>query len=238
MRTIRSAVRALVVAGVVGTLVAGCATGRGRAPGLGVSDSGNSSAGSADSSAGSGNSSQASGNSSNPGNSSDSGGSSEQSSQQSSRNSTEGTSAGTSKDGGQSSAVASATAMLLTTVGGIGLSIYATVRAGDGDRERAVQSAMVWLRANHRQLQQDLALGAGPVVDDLANAAQIRPDHRAEFARVLQRNRKELLALADPETLDTARTRRFLSSIGALTSAHPLLRENAERFLERYQEAG
>lgn len=49
--------------------------------------------------------------------------------------------------------------------------------------------ARSWLLANRLQLKQDLALGAGPALDDLAGIARIPELHRAYFGRLLQQHR-------------------------------------------------
>jgi hypothetical protein len=117
-------------------------------------------------------------------------------------------------------------------VAGIGFSIYGTVRALEpGASPEHAEATALYLGAQTHQLKQDLALGAGPVVDDLASAAGITRLHREHFGRLLQRHRRELLALADREALTPDRALQFLHRIGELTWADPVLHASAERAL-------
>jgi hypothetical protein len=203
--------------------------------GASAAGSGNSSAGSGDSSAGSGNSSQGSNNSSaNSNNSSANSNNSSQNSDGSSRTS----SAESSRDSGRASAVVAGSALLVSTAVGIGFAIYATVRAANKPTVDQAKTAMRYLRSNLHQLQQDLALGAGPALDDLAAAAQIRSENRRQFARVLQRHRVELLTLARAEDLTPARALRFLERIGELAAADPTLRQDCDAFFAKHEAVG
>ncbi|MDP1828877.1 MAG: DUF3015 family protein [Archangium sp.] len=83
--------------------------------------------------------------------------------------------------------------------------------------------ARAWLRANELQLRQDLALGAGPALDDLAGLAGIAPHHRAHFGRVLQRNREALLIVSPTAEQAVA----VLSRVGDLVMADPVLSQPA-----------
>jgi hypothetical protein len=187
-------------------------------------NSNDSSQGSADSSRNSGNSTQNSLN--NTENSSQPGGSSDP--QASSRYSSD----GTTRESGQGSAIVAGAALLLSTAAGVGLAIYATVRANRrATAEETATTAMTYLKANAHQLRQDLALGAGPTLDDLAQASGISTQNRAGFARALQRHRRELLSLAKEEGLSPERALAFLSRVGELAYAEPALRPDVERFL-------
>ncbi len=199
-------------------------------------NSGNSSRGSGESSRDSGNSSrssnessQSSNNSSGPGGSSDV----NASSQNSSRNSTN----ASAQDTQASSGFVAASSLLLSTVATIGFAIYGTVRAAQPN-EKAAKSAMVYLKANRHQLAQDLAIGAGPVIEDLASAAEIHPSRLERFSQLLKTHRRELLDWAKADRLTPVRAARFLSRIGELTVADPVLRVDYERFLARHPELG
>lgn len=196
-------------------------------------NSDNSSGASADSSGDSANSSQnsadssdSSRNSSGEGGSSDINASSNASSRQSSDN--------TTRQSGQSSAVVSGVGLLLTTTAATGFAIYGTVMLLT-PKPSTPAVALRYLRANEDQLRQDLALGYGPTLDDLASAAEIRVEHAARFRQLLQTNRKELLDLADGELLTADRALRFLSRIGELAWADEELRRDAEDFRARHQ---
>ncbi len=230
MRRPTTRVFALILVLPLASGLTGCVTIGAQA--AGSSDSGNSSAGSGNSSAdsgqGTGDSGRASGQSA--GSSEGSGNSSENSSNNSSNESTGGTTESSSQDGGQSSLVASGSGTLLATLGGIGATIYAIKVDADRKKQRA-QVALLYLRSNSDQLKQDLALGAGPTLDDLAGAAQIRRDHRGLFARVMQRNRRELLSLSDRGALTAERALQFLERVGTLVRADDVLREDYERWV-------
>ncbi|MFL5318285.1 MAG: DUF3015 family protein [Myxococcaceae bacterium] len=193
--------------------------------GASSNDSGNSSGQSGQSSGDSAKSSNGTANSSNNGGSSDSNASSKTSSQN------------TSRDSGNSSAVVSGVGLLVTTVAGIGVAIYATVRVV---QQQAAQgkTAMRYLRSNGDQLKQDLAIGEGPALDDLAAAAEVRTEHSARFNSLLRAHRRELLELADPEKLTAERALTFLSRIGELAAADEVLREDVNSWLARHAEEG
>jgi len=88
--------------------------------------------------------------------------------------------------------------------------------------------ARAWLLANEVQLKQDLALGAGPAIDDLAGLARIAPERRARFAKLLQRNRKQLLT---PHEVTPEQAAELMSRVGDLVLADPLLRPDGEAAL-------
>ncbi|MDP1825120.1 MAG: DUF3015 family protein [Archangium sp.] len=85
----------------------------------------------------------------------------------------------------------------------------------------ALVMARAWLLANALQLKQDLALGAGPTLEDLAGIAGIPPAHRSRFGRLLQEHRAELLSGHDVTEQEAA---RVMARVGDLVMADPLLR--------------
>jgi hypothetical protein len=85
----------------------------------------------------------------------------------------------------------------------------------------AMVMSRTWLLANQLQLSQDLALGAGPALDDLAGIAGIAPAHRARFGRVLQQHRAELKVAGE---VTPAAAAQVMSRVGDLVMADPLLR--------------
>lgn len=88
-------------------------------------------------------------------------------------------------------------------------------------RYDAMVQARAWLIANELQLQQDLALGAGPTLEDLAGLAGIAPAHRQRFGRVLQQHRAQLLA---PRDVTPEQAAAVLSVVGDLVMTDPVLR--------------
>lgn len=91
-----------------------------------------------------------------------------------------------------------------TTTAVVGGIILTVVLASDAD------SMENYLEDNAVALQQDLSLGAGETVDDLALAFQVAEEDRATFGKIVRSNRATLLELANPEQLDTERARAFV----------------------------
>lgn len=92
----------------------------------------------------------------------------------------------------------------------------------------AMVLAQYWLKANELQLKQDLALGAGPAIDDLAGIAGISPSRRAHFGKVLQRHRARLIT---PHDVTPQQASQVMSRVGDLVMADPLLRVDGEALL-------
>lgn len=85
--------------------------------------------------------------------------------------------------------------------------------------------ARAWLKANALQLKQDLALGAGPALEDLAGLSGIAAPHRLHFFRLLQRHRRAILP---PDEFTPREAARLLSRVGELVLADPVLRADGE----------
>ena len=202
----------------------------------GSSDSGGSSeGGSSDSggSSGEGGSSQG-GTSDGTSRSSEEGGSSEGSS------GTEKAEGEASRSNSRNSSQSNGDVMSAATVGalvvGLGVVIWqayaaAERRRGAVEPEELGRAAQVYLRARTHQLREDLALGAGPTVEDLAAAARIRREHLGVFGRMLRTHRHELLAMANASTLTPARALAWLERVGELARADPRLDEDRQAFL-------
>ncbi|NMO19119.1 hypothetical protein HPC49_49215 [Pyxidicoccus fallax] len=130
--------------------------------------------------------------------------------------------------------------MSAATVGalvvGLGVVIwqaYAAAERREGARSKELgRAAQVYLRARTHQLREDLALGAGPTVEDLAAAARIRRENLGTFGRMLRAHRRELLAMADARTLTPARALAWLERVGELARTDPRLDADREAFLE------
>ncbi|QDE87391.1 hypothetical protein BHS07_35135 [Myxococcus xanthus] len=118
---------------------------------------------------------------------------------------------------------------------GLGIIIWQAYAAAERRRgvspKEAGRAAQVYLRARTHQLREDLALGAGPTVEDLAAAARIRREHLGLFGRVLRANRKELLEMAEASTLTPDRALAWLERVGELARAEPRLEEDRRAFL-------
>lgn len=118
-----------------------------------------------------------------------------------------------------------------TTVAGVGAVVFLLL-GKDGKAEKAdpnaesTKATLLYLRDNHLQFVQDLAVGEGPVLLELASAARIRDENRARFGQRMQAHAAELIALSAPEQLDGHRTVRFVERYLEIAGADGLL-ENA-----------
>ncbi|QSQ28539.1 hypothetical protein JY651_45410 [Pyxidicoccus parkwayensis] len=127
------------------------------------------------------------------------------------------------------------------TVVGLGVVIWQAYAAAE--RRRGVEpkelgrTAQVYLRSREHQLREDLALGAGPTVEDLAAAAHIRRENLGTFGRVLRAHRQELLALADASTLTPTKALAWLERVGALAGTDPRLDADRQAFLSTQEGA-
>ena len=135
------------------------------------------------------------------------------------------------------------TATVALTVMGLGIVIWQSYehsarRKGRRPSPREVgQAAQVYLRARTHQLREDLALGAGPTVEDLAQAARIRRENLEVFGRLLRAHRQELLSMADAKRLTPERARAWLERVGALARTEPRLEEDRQAFLQEQEGA-
>lgn len=237
----RSGIKDLCASALICLTASACATVREPWGMSAANDSSNSSQGSGDSSQGSGDSSKSSGESSgnsaqsfnNTGHSSEPGGSSDLNA--SSKNSSAESSANTSRSTGNSTYVVSAVGLSTGTLAAIGVAIYFSVKAA---QPPVGATALRFLRANEDQLRQDLALGAGPALEDLAAAAEIRRAHAPRFYALLHQNRAELLELAEPSKLDEQRALLFLSAVGEYAQRDEVLKEDVAGFLARHPTDG
>jgi hypothetical protein len=248
--------RTRVIGAIAWLLVSGCQTpGAVGSGSLSASDSGSGASG--NSSGASGNSSGASGNSSGNSNSGDSnsgdsnsgdsnsgdssnsnsgdsnsGGSSQSDSSQSQSG---GSSQGTSENS-QSSKGGNVLSFSVVgaTVGGLGLAFWMIIKAppvGPPPPANVGQAAQAYLRARTHQLREDLALGAGPSIEDLAAMARIRRENLRLFGRVLREHRGELLSLAESSSLTPEHALGWLARVGQLARTEPRLEEDRLAFL-------
>jgi hypothetical protein len=141
---------------------------------------------------------------------------SDQSTDESTRNSSQ-------TESGTNFAPVFSTIGVATTVGVVAVIIWA---AAAKPSPQAAEAAQAFLRANRFQLQEDLALGAGRSIDDLAALARIRAGNVGRFARLLRSHRSELLALADARALTPERAVLALRRIGELAAGDPILAED------------
>lgn len=102
-----------------------------------------------------------------------------------------------------------------------GIGVYASTK-GDGDRR--ADAAVYYLRQHALQVRQDLCLGRGPVLDQLAVELRVTGARRATFVRSLRLRRVMLLALAEPAQLTPERALRFFSMVRKLAPSGPAVR--------------
>jgi hypothetical protein len=101
-----------------------------------------------------------------------------------------------------------------------------------GRRYRQIRvAAMRYFRAQSDQLLQDLALGAGPTVDDLAGGAGVRAENVRRLGQLLRQHRAELVSMLEPQHLTEDGAGQVLRRIGEIAWEDPALREDGERYL-------
>jgi hypothetical protein len=83
------------------------------------------------------------------------------------------------------------------------------------DRGRAA-AAMHWLRQHALQVRQDLCLGRGPTLSEIAAEMRVAQPSRRLFGSTLRKHRHELLDLASPAKLTPERAVRFFVTIRSL----------------------
>lgn len=161
---------------------------------------------------------------------------SDQSSEESSQDSTDDTSSKGEEQ--MTAAPVLTTAGVLITGAAVGMVIWLNAdNAPPGQVQATAEVTRRWLAANAHQLAIDLALGAGPALDDLAGAAGIASDHRLAFGRLLRAHRAELLDLCNPAELSPARALAFLKRVGELSREDPVLAEDYRRFVRTHDAA-
>lgn len=101
--------------------------------------------------------------------------------------------------------------------------------------QEAARAAQTYLRSRTHQLREDLALGAGPTIEELAALARIRREHLGPFGRLLRVHRLELLELADARMLTPQRAVEWMRRVGEIASTDPRLEEDRRAFLAAYE---
>jgi hypothetical protein len=98
----------------------------------------------------------------------------------------------------------------------------------------APAAAAQFLRASERQLRMDLAVGAGPAIQDLAAMAEIRPENLPRFGALLREHRSELITWTDARALTPSVAVEVLRRIGEIASRDGALAEDGRTFRERH----
>lgn len=98
------------------------------------------------------------------------------------------------------------TSGLTTTVGGI---ILTVVLVNSGKKK-----ALKWyIRDNAVALKQDVTMGGGATVADVAHLFGAPPEHLETFARALRSRRQQLVALVGTTPIDDERTEEFMETV-------------------------
>jgi predicted component of type VI protein secretion system len=101
--------------------------------------------------------------------------------------------------------------------------------------QEVARAAQTYLRSRTHQLREDLALGAGPTIEELASLARIHREHLGAFGRLLRAHRQELLALADARALTPQRAVEWMRRVGEIASTDPRLEEDRRAFMVAYE---
>lgn len=91
-----------------------------------------------------------------------------------------------------------------TIVGGVILTVVLTRKKTDLQR---------YLQDNAVAVKRDFGRGAGETFADIADVFGIAADDRPKFAALLRANRRDVLELVDPRTLDLDNTTRFVELV-------------------------
>ena len=97
--------------------------------------------------------------------------------------------------------------------------------------QEVAPAAQTYLRSRAHQLREDLALGAGPTIEELAGLAHIRRENVGAFGRLLRAHRQELLALANVRTLTPERAVAWVRRVGEIARTDSRLEEDRSAFL-------
>lgn len=122
-------------------------------------------------------------------------------------------------------------ALVLTTTTGptttvaAGVAITVVLLLGKNDSA----SKEAYIRQNAVALQQDMTLGAGESIDDLAAAFQVSEENIPAFTAAVHAQRSELLPLTDVGALDSKRADAFFAIVATTMSQTPALHQDFQR---------
>lgn len=113
-------------------------------------------------------------------------------------------------------AAAGLTTTALTTVGIAlsGIGVYVISSKGD-DHARSA-AALQYLRQHSLQVRQDICLGHGPMVAELAKELGLTRAQGSALGVQLRKQRKEFLTLVDPTHLTSQRAWQFFDAVRRL----------------------
>lgn len=107
--------------------------------------------------------------------------------------------------------------------GGIALTIVLASNSGSSSSKKE------FIRQNAQALQQDLTVGGGESVQDLAAAFQVEQQDYDTFARMLHERRNELVPLTKVDKLDSERADAFFRKVAQGMQTQPELRDDLRR---------
>lgn len=108
----------------------------------------------------------------------------------------------------------------VTTLGGAITGVVLTVNSADDESKAS------YIFDNATALKQDLTLGHGAAVRDLAEVFQVEPSDYGAFADMVHERRDKLVPLTDREKLTEQRASMFFRTIAKGMREHPRLRDD------------
>lgn len=109
------------------------------------------------------------------------------------------------------------TGLTTTIAGGVALTVLLIDRDGSASKE-------AYIRQNALALQQDMTIGAGHSIEDLAAVFRISKKNLPAFASAVHSHRDQLFALTHVEKLDEQRADKFFQIIATAMRQDPNLR--------------
>lgn len=77
----------------------------------------------------------------------------------------------------------------------------------------STQNTEQYMRANAVAMQEDIAVGGGRTIEDLASMCGLKPEDMSAFAKLLREQREPLIAMLEPSGLDATRAIKFAAHI-------------------------
>lgn len=113
------------------------------------------------------------------------------------------------------------TGITTTVAGGVALTVL-LLDSGDS------ASKETYIRQNALALQQDITVGSGESIEDLAAAFRVSEEHLPAFASAIRSHREQLVPLTHVEKLDAKRAEQFFAIVARAMREKPALRRELE----------
>ena len=112
----------------------------------------------------------------------------------------------------------SITGTATTVAAGVGTTVIVMTLMGKRlvnlqEKDKAEKLAEIFIRDNSLNIDQDLALGEGKIINELAAAFEIKSDMRLQFGQLLKNNRAALLSFATLKNLTPRRAGEFMRTV-------------------------